>query len=128
MTSQLDLRWDLLSRFRNARDRLYASVQYAAAQIPFDHLVLDTDAKPSSVSHGLRRENGHRSSLDTTAYLLVHEKCGQQLLETLCAVRDQRPVPIEMSAAEKVARYEAELARLGDVGAAIKRNALAGGR
>lgn len=126
--SQLDLRWDLVTRFHAARERIYQAMLDASKLIPFDHVVIDTDSKPSSVSHGLRRENGHRSPVDIQAYLLVRPECSALVLDAVNEVCDMRAVPRELTAEQKVARYEAELARHGEWGTFVRRSALAGAR
>jgi hypothetical protein len=129
MTSrQEELRWDLVTRFHDARDRIYKGLKKAYDSVPFDHILIDTDTKASSLSQGVSREGGRRSHVDVAAYLLVRPECSLQLLTDISAVCDMRPMPRELTAEQKVFCYELELARHGELGEVIKRNALAGGR
>lgn len=122
MNSQPELRFDIIYRFKDTRDRLYAALRDAASKVPHDHIVLDTNSKNSSVSHGMRREKGHRCSVDVLAYLLVREN-GPALLDAIAEMLDQRVVPKEMSDSEWRRRMEPVLERHGDVGAVLRKEA-----
>lgn len=80
------------------------------------------DAKPSDISNGLADRDRHYFRAEWLVWLMSRSDDLAKLAARMRGLETSKPKPL--TAEEKVRRYERRLARLGEVGAAIKRAAL----
>ena len=80
------------------------------------------DAKPSDISHALACRDRHYFRGEWMVWLMLRSDDLAKLAASMRGLQTERAKPLTDS--EKLKRYERRLARLGEVGAAIRRAAL----
>jgi len=85
-------------------------------------VAFELDAKASDISHALAMRDRHYFRAEWMVWLMLHSDDLAKLAASMRGLEVQRPRPL--TAEEKVKRYERHLARLGEVGRAIKQGAL----
>lgn len=109
-TKQEILRYDVVYRFKETRDQIYAALVKAYESVPLDHILIDTDSAASSVSQGVHREDGRRAHVDLLAYFLARPECWRPLLEVINKACGMRAIPDELTAEQKVSQMSRALA------------------
>jgi hypothetical protein len=121
--AQLSFRYDDRYQRGETVGALHDEIESVVAETGLKTVAYDLDLQPSLLAHALAGRERHFMRLDWLPYFLSRAS-NDRMVELLAAVRGLAVRPyVALSAAERLARLEQELDRLGDVGELVRRKA-----